>query len=65
MGDLADDFEAHTKEPPMPAHVLDFIDEELKARGWTRRDLANRMGGDPAHNELSLQLLELRDPDVS
>jgi plasmid maintenance system antidote protein VapI len=49
---------------PMPAHVLEFIDEELTARGWSRRDLAERMGGEPNHEELALQLLELRDPDV-
>jgi plasmid maintenance system antidote protein VapI len=51
-------------EPPLPAHVLEFIDEELKARGWTRRDLAARMGGDAARNELSLEILDLRDPNV-
>lgn len=34
-------------EAPMPAHVIDFIDEELEARGWSRRDLAERMGLDP------------------
>lgn len=48
----------------MPAHVVEFIDEELRARGWTRRDLAERMGGDPDHEELALQSLEVRDPHV-
>lgn len=74
---LANEVEAHARatiavpqyavintEKPMPAHVLDFIDEELKARGWSRRDLAERMGGDADRNELSLQILELRDPNV-
>ena len=56
--------EERQESRPMPAHVLEFIDEELKARGWSRRDLAERMGGDPNHEELALQLLELRDPEV-
>lgn len=51
-------------ESPLPAHVIDFIDEELAARGWSRRDLAERMGGDADRNELSLQFLDIRDPDV-
>jgi plasmid maintenance system antidote protein VapI len=51
-------------DPPMPAHVIDFIDEELKARGWTRRDLADRMGGDADRDELALQFLDIRDPGV-
>lgn len=51
-------------EKPMPAHVIDFIDEELQARGWTRRDLAERMGLDPVRDELALQFLDIRDPGV-
>lgn len=35
----------------------DFIYEELKARGWTIRQLARRMGGDIGVNELSISLL--------
>lgn len=49
---------------PMPVHVLEFLDDELKARGWTRWDLAERMGTDPAREVLALELLELRDPHV-
>lgn len=52
------------KEAPLPAHVHEFIDEELKARGWTRRDLAERMGKDPNRDELALQFLDIRDPNV-
>lgn len=51
-------------DAPMPFHVLDYVDEELKARGWTRRDLSERMGGDPNVEELALQIIELRDPNV-
>lgn len=51
-------------EPPLPCHVVDFIDEELKARDWTRRDLAERMDNDANRDELALQLLDLRDPGV-
>lgn len=34
-----------------------YIADELAARGWTTRDLAERMGGDVAVNELSLELI--------
>lgn len=34
-----------------------FISEELKARGWSVRDLAHRMGGDAGENELVVGLL--------
>jgi plasmid maintenance system antidote protein VapI len=54
----------HYTETPMVAHVIDFIDEELKARGWSRRDLAERMGLDPIRDELALQFLDIRDPGV-
>ena len=49
---------------PMPAHVTEFIEEEIKARGWTWRDLAERMGGDPDHEELAFNFLRIRDPGV-
>lgn len=29
---------------PKPIHPTEFIQDELDARGWSRRDLANRMG---------------------
>lgn len=43
-------------------HVIEFIDEELEARGWDRWELARRMGGDAPHNVLSLEFLELQNP---
>ena len=36
-----------------------FIAEELEARGWTARDLAERMGGDVAMNLLVVDMLVL------
>lgn len=54
-----------SRESPLPAHVTEFIDDELKARGWTWRDLAERMGGgDPDHEQLALEFLWIRDPNV-
>ena len=38
-------------------HVSEFIAEEMDARGWTSRDVAARMGGDPAVWLLALDLL--------
>jgi len=38
-------------------HVGEYIADEIEARGWTRRDLAERMGGDVAVNLLTLDLL--------
>jgi HTH-type transcriptional regulator / antitoxin HigA len=35
-------------------HPSEFIIEEMEARGWTRDDLALRMGGDFGINRLSL-----------
>ena len=32
--------------PPTPFHPSTFIQDELDARGWTRADLANRMGAE-------------------
>ena len=34
-----------------------FVAEELEARGWTPRDLALRMGGDPAIDQLTVDML--------
>ena len=36
--------------------VGEYIDEELKERGWTTRDCAERMGGDVAVDMLTLDL---------
>jgi|TARA_Y100000296_G_scaffold84726_1_gene118683 HTH-type transcriptional regulator/antitoxin HigA len=35
----------------------EFIADELTERGWTTADLAARMGGDPAVNQLDIDLL--------
>lgn len=44
-------------------HVGEYIADELAERGWTVRELAERMGGNPAINELSVELaLHVRDP---
>jgi plasmid maintenance system antidote protein VapI len=45
-------------------HVIEFIDDELEARGWTRVILACRMGGDAPRNLLALELLETRDSNM-
>ena len=37
-------------------HVGVYIADELEARGWTTADAAKRMGGDPAVDELALDL---------
>lgn len=36
--------------------VAGYLEDELKARGWTTRDCAERMGGDVDVNDLALQL---------
>lgn len=41
-------------------HLLspgNFIAEELDARGWSTTDLAARMGGDPAIDRLTVDML--------
>jgi plasmid maintenance system antidote protein VapI len=52
--------EPNTGNPKrMPAEVFhpsEFIRDEMDARGWTRDDLALRMGGDFAINRVGLEL---------
>lgn len=48
----------YSPETPAPEHVIEFIYEEMEARGWDEWELARRMGGDPAHNKLSLEILD-------
>lgn len=43
-------------------HPSEYLADELQARGWTTRDCAQRMGGDPAVDELALDLLMTCDP---
>ena len=46
----------------IPAQVFcagEFVDDELIERGWTVRELAERMGGDPEVNQLALGFLLL------
>ena len=46
----------------IPAEVFppgEFIADELEARGWTTRDLAERMGGDADMNQLVVDMLVL------
>ncbi len=43
-----------------PAEVFppgQFLQEELDARGWTTADLAQRMGGDPAVDQLAVDIM--------
>lgn len=54
----------------IPAEVFplwSYIHEELVERGWDKRDLAVRMGGDAREQSVSLLTLEfievVRDPD--
>ncbi len=48
----------------MKVHPSEFIDDELKARGWTLEQLAEKMGGDADINCLSLYLYRLKDPGI-
>ena len=36
--------------------VGEYLQDELEARGWTTRDCAERMGGDPDVDQLTLDL---------
>jgi plasmid maintenance system antidote protein VapI len=41
----------------LPAfHVGEYLADELEARGWTSRDLAERMGGEVDINHLTIDL---------
>lgn len=60
-------------EPRCPAevfHVIDFIYEEIEARGWDMWQLAVRMCPDPVTEEtvlrikLSLEFLETKSPGL-
>jgi hypothetical protein len=45
-----------TRIPAEVFHPSVFIQEEMDARGWSREELAIRMGGDPVVNLLSIDL---------
>jgi len=56
----------------IPAEVFplwSYIHEEMLDRGWDKRDLAVRMGGDAREQSISLHTLEfievVRNPDCS
>lgn len=57
-----------SQNPSAPAkvfHVMDFVNDELEARGWNLDVLAVRMGGDASRNLLALQILDnVREPGV-
>ncbi len=43
-----------------PAEVFppgQFLQEELDARGWTTADLSQRMGGNPAVDQLAVEIM--------
>ena len=44
------------REPAETFPPGEFIKEELAARSWTTADLAQRMGGDPAVDQLAVEL---------
>lgn len=52
----------------VPAQAIptwEYIEDELNARGWTREELAIRMGGDSRVNLCTMEFLEhLDDPRV-
>ena len=43
--------------------VIEFIRDEVKARGWNMWQLALRMGGDVQRNKLALEIIDA-DPTV-
>ena len=50
---------------PSDSHPSHIIEEELSARGWSRRELAERMGCDVDVNLLSIDMYcECKSPDV-
>ena len=48
---------SETRIPAETYPVGTFIAEELAARGWSVRDLAERMGGNAASNEVAVHIL--------
>ena len=44
--------------------VASYVEEELEARNWTKRDLADRMGGEYDVTRAALDFLELEDPRI-
>lgn len=54
-----------SERPPIAYHPSVLIIQELLARGWTKADLAVRMGGDAGLNLLALDFyLHVHDPDL-
>ena len=49
--------EAMSNRPAEVFPVGSFIAEELRAQRWTTAECAEKMGGDPAVNELALDIL--------
>jgi plasmid maintenance system antidote protein VapI len=48
-----------------PIHPGEYLADELKARGWSTADLAERMGGDVDFNQCCVDLLmSVRDPNL-
>lgn len=52
MSDLA----AVEGEPWWSTHPAAFIEEEMDARGWSSLDVARRMAGDPARNQIAIDI---------
>lgn len=46
-----------TRKPAAVFPPAEYLRDELTERGWTLRDLAERMGGDPILNECGLELM--------
>lgn len=51
-------------EPAQAFHVSDFIDDELRARGWSETDLVSRMGYDPEIAFYELVAIRLQSRNV-
>ena len=45
--------------------VYDYVRDKMEVLGWTKQDLAERMGGKVWWNRFALSLLELRDPQMT
>lgn len=50
--------------PTTPHSPWSYIESEIQERGWSVRDLAERMGGDADFNHCALDFLATEDPRI-